>query len=111
MLSTAAAWGALALVLVNTVLVAYCLRRADTTRLKRVERTMQEWDGYLPEVVAYQEKTHNALKKLNSRVGMRQRRSKEETPDPKENPQAWKRAIMQRFPRGAYDVTGGTNAH
>lgn len=113
MLSTAAAWGALALAVLNSALVVYCARRAETTRLRRVEKTMQEWDGYLPDVIAYQEKTHSALKKLNSRVGMREKRERDKaenddgTPDPQTNPQGWKDAIMRRFPRGAYDVLNG----
>lgn len=106
MFSTIAAWTALFLSLLALVCTALILPRAETSRLRRVESKMAEWDGYLAELATHQEKVHHALKKLNSRVSMRGNRNaaKQTEPDPQANPAEWRREMMRRYPLGAWSA-------
>lgn len=111
MLSTIFAGTALLLSLLACLLAVFSVRRSETARLRRVEQKMAEWDGYLAELAVHQEKVHHSLKKLQSRVTMRGNRNaaKSEEPDPRTQPEEWKREMMRQYPMGAWSAKGGSN--
>ena len=98
---------ALIISVIAMLTAAFSAMRAETKRLREVERRFYDLEGVVVGVHDSYEKILHTVKKINSRDAQRERRAKTangtdpDMPDPQKDPHGWRAEMMRRFPRGA----------
>jgi uncharacterized protein YlxW (UPF0749 family) len=107
-LSTAISIGALFFALFGVVLALKSAKYArDNSKASVTLRNLTSIQTELTDHADSIASLHTSLKKLRSRIGMRELRGKggnSEFPDPNTDPQAWKDAMRERIHREKYNL-------
>jgi len=93
-------------------IAVYTLSRAENSRLIALQATVRDLQVENAGLSDSFESLRTSVKRINSRYAMRDKRQRDKNqpdnglPDPTTEPEAWRNAVQNKYPRGVFSING-----
>ena len=97
---------------ISLICSTYALLRAEKPRLLALEKRVRDLDFEVQGLENSYQSARTSLKRINSRYAMRDKRARDKgqtddgLPDPSTEPEAWRTAVQNKYPRGVFSING-----